>query len=482
MPVPVIFSTFPGGSSIPLADLDLNFAYLTASPAFTGSISVGGNLTVGGSSNFVGPITANDLTVNGSLTIDGVTVNPTGVTGTGLLVLNNGPTLVAPILGTPASGNLTNCTGYQVNQIAGMATGVIPFLTNPTTANLAAAVVDETGTGNLVLSNNPTLTSPTLVTPILGTPASGNLSNCTGYNAANLSGVTPVANGGTGMSTTGGVGDVITVTAPGVLGYAPAPPASGVAGGIASQLLYQSAPNITSFVPNGSAGNVLISNGAATPSWGLVNATTTITGVLPVANGGTGLSSLGTGVATALATPVDTTNGFVTYPNGVVPAGAVFFFAMVTAPAGYLVANGAAVSRTTYANLFAAIGTLYGPGDGTTTFNLPNLNGQFLRGWDSSGSVDPGRTFGSNQGQSFASHTHTATVTDPGHFHETALVGGPPVFGAGSIQTGIAGAISTTLATTLTQAKQTGISVANANAGGSETRPVNVALLACIKW
>ena len=63
-----------------------------------------------------------------------------------------------------------------------------------------------------------------------------------------------------------------------------------------------------------------------------------------------------------------------------VAAGAVIFAARTTAPAGYLKANGAAVSRTVYAALFAAIGTTFGAGDGSTTFNLPDLRGQFMRG------------------------------------------------------------------------------------------------------
>jgi hypothetical protein len=285
--VPYIFSNVPGGSSIPLSQLDGNFSYLTSgNPVFLG-LTLTGNLSVGGATTFTGPVTANDLAVNGSLTIDGTTINPTGITGTGLLVFNTNPTLVTPILGTPASGNLANCTNLPVAQVAGLAPGILPFLTNPTTANLGAAVVDETGTGNLVLSNNPTLTSPTFVAPILGTPASGNLSLCTGYPAPSLSGVVQVANGGTGMSTTGAVGDSLVVTAPGVLGYSAAPPASGIAGGAASQLLYQSAPNTTAFIPNGTIGQPLVSNGAAAPAWGQISLTAAVTGALPIANGGT---------------------------------------------------------------------------------------------------------------------------------------------------------------------------------------------------
>ena len=85
-------------------------------------------------------------------------------TGTGALVMATSPTLVTPILGTPTSGILTNCTGLPVaTGVAGLGTGVATALATPNSANLAAAVTDETGTGALVLA-----TSPTLVTPILG--------------------------------------------------------------------------------------------------------------------------------------------------------------------------------------------------------------------------------------------------------------------------------------------------------------------------
>lgn len=82
----------------------------------------------------------------------------------------------------------------------------------------------------------------------------------------------------------------------------------------------------------------------------------------------------------------------------VTPAGAVQYFAMPKAPTGWIKANGATLSRTLYANLFAAIGTTFGAGDGKTTFNIPDLRGEFLRAWDDDRGVDMSRGFGSFQG------------------------------------------------------------------------------------
>lgn len=104
-------------------------------------------------------------------------------------------TLTTPILGTPQSGVLTNCTGLPVaSGISGLGSGVATFLATPSSANLASAVTGETGSGALVFGTSPTLatptlTSPTMTAPVLGTVASGVISACT---STSMVMVTPV--------------------------------------------------------------------------------------------------------------------------------------------------------------------------------------------------------------------------------------------------------------------------------------------------
>lgn len=92
------------------------------------------------------------------------------------------------------------------------------------------------------------------------------------------------------------------------------------------------------------------------------------------------------------------------------PAATVTAFAGSVAPAGWLECNGAAVSRATYAALFAVIGTTYGAGNGTTTFNLPDLRGEFVRGWDHGRGVDAGRALGSSQAEEVGPHEHELSL------------------------------------------------------------------------
>jgi microcystin-dependent protein len=155
------------------------------------------------------------------------------------------------------------------------------------------------------------------------------------------------------------------------------------------------------------------------------------------------------------------------------PVGFIYWHTSSTPPSGFLKANGAAISRTSYANLFSVCGTTYGAGNGTTTFNLPDLRGEFIRGLDDGRGVDSGRTLGSFQANSIQSHTHS--VIDGGHSHPNA--GGSGAVGSGSFY---AGQSNNTFVMSGNANTLTGISIGST--GGIETRPRNIALLACIKY
>lgn len=116
------------------------------------------------------------------------------------------------------------------------------------------------------------------------------------------------------------------------------------------------------------------------------------------------------------------TTAFVQANATATPSGTLIHFAgpASTIPAGYFPANGAAVSRTGFPALFAAIGTTYGTGDGSTTFNIPDARGLFLRGLDNSRGLDPSRVLGTYQSSQNLSHTHTGTVDANGTHAHTA--------------------------------------------------------------
>jgi microcystin-dependent protein len=137
-------------------------------------------------------------------------------------------------------------------------------------------------------------------------------------------------------------------------------------------------------------------------------------------------------------------------------AGAISAFAFTSVPTGWLECDGSTVSRTTYADLFSAIGTTFGAGNGSTTFAIPDLRGEFLRGWDNGRGIDASRAFGSAQGDAFKSHNHT--------IERFSSVGG-------SVSSRVASANSGQSSTQSTL-----------NSGGNETRPRNIALMYCVKF
>ena len=147
--------------------------------------------------------------------------------------------------------------------------------------------------------------------------------------------------------------------------------------------------------------------------------------------------------------------------------GMVIATARVSTPIGFLECNGASISRTTYSNLFSAIGTTYGTGDGSTTFQLPDLRGEFIRGFDNGRGVDSGRTFGSWQrGSLVANDDGTSTIS------------------TGSLFNGLNGFYDSSdiPSTTLSFSAADVTITANGLPFLGMARPRNIAMMYCIKY
>ena len=197
----------------------------------------------------------------------------------------------------------------------------------------------------------------------------------------------------------------------------------------------------------------------------------------------------------------DGTNGQMLQTNGSgalsfttvqgVPSGSVFCMAVATVPSGYLECNGAAVSRSTYSVLFAVIGTAYGTGNGSSTFNLPDLRGEFVRGFDNGRGVDSGRSIASSQSSQFGQHNHnvsassSSSVTDPGHQHSMSVGFFNSVNSGGALSFKDAGTSNRINTNTTGISVSTSTSISQSNRGGtsnsSETRPRSIAMMYVIK-
>ncbi|MDK9585760.1 phage tail protein [Lelliottia wanjuensis] len=162
--------------------------------------------------------------------------------------------------------------------------------------------------------------------------------------------------------------------------------------------------------------------------------------------------------------------------------GAVIGFAMNAAPTGWLASDGAEVSRVTYARLFSRIGTIYGPGNGTTTFNLPDYRGEFLRGLDNGRGIDPSRAIGSRQSQQALDHYHfLPTVGLNGNDGEMTAVFSDNTAAMQYFPSGTNDYNQNPIAGTVIRTYRASATIGGTQFG-AENRPRNVSTLYCIKY
>ena len=270
---------------------------VTATTTLVGALTYAGTTLAAATTGTGGMVLQNTPTLSAP-TINGGTLNAVTLSAPTINALTlsapivnggtfNSPALSAPILDTPVSGILTNCTGLPVSTgISGLGTGVATFLATPSSANLASAVTDETGSGALVFQNAPFLSAPTLSIPVIngGTLNSSTLSTPT-VNGGTLNAVTlsaPVLTGSvTAGGSTGTNGYYLQTTGTGVQWAA-------VSAGSSSFSTLTGGTNTSAAMVVGTGASL-----AATGS-GTITAT-----AAPLS----GISGLGTNVSTFLATP-----------------------------------------------------------------------------------------------------------------------------------------------------------------------------------
>jgi hypothetical protein len=280
---------------------DILYADTTTSLARLADVAVGNALISGGlnAAPAWGKI-ALASAVSGTLPVANGGTGVTTSTGTGDVVLSNSPTLVTPALGTPASGNLANCTFPTLNQnttgTAGNVTGVVAIINGGTGNTTAQGAMNTfagaTTSGQYLRGNGTNVVMAAIVAgdvPTLNQNTTGSSGSCTG-NAATATTATTATSATTATTATS------------------ATTATNLAGGSAGTIPYQSAAGTTVQLTAGTAGQILQSNGAAAPSWiaNTVGTVTAVTGTAPV------VSSGGTTPAISMAAATTSVSGYLT--------------------------------------------------------------------------------------------------------------------------------------------------------------------------
>jgi microcystin-dependent protein len=393
MPARLVFSTTADGASSPTERMRItNSGNVGIGKTPSTALDVNGTVTA---TAFSGPLTG------------AVTGNVTGnLTGTASAIADS----------TVTDNKVAAGAGIVDTKLATIATPlkVSNSATTATNLNTASAIVARDASGNFSAG---TITATSLTGNVTG--------NLTGTASAIADGSVTTAKIVDGSVTTAKIADATSTT-------------TGVTN---SELRHSAALSVIGRSANTSGAPADIA--AATDGHVLRRSGTAIgfgqIATSGIADGSVGLAKLVAAVQESL-----------------VPVGAVQAFAMNSAPSGWLACDGAAVLRTgTYAALFAEIEITYGGGNGTTTFNVPDLRGYFVRGSGTNSDGTAAGTFGAKQADELKSHSHDfGTASEILH----TLTGGPT-----SVRTGWQrGAIGST--------------------GGAETRPKNIALLYCIKF